>query len=187
LGGTFSLDCTDTLREENLSLLKESQMNSTSNIVSSAVTTERSAVGDHELGGVAARHTSFARGAHSDHAVTHGAHAAHAAHAVSSWPGLTELSQLVSAHGTGLLVALAVGAAALVLVMALARAAFGCYLRTDRASWGILDNGLTLAGFAVGGLALAAFVAPSTGVGVPLLRGLLSLAGAHLGPVGGAS
>ncbi len=130
------------------------------------------------------RHAHHALAAHVHHAVSHGAHAAHA---VSSWPGASELSQLVSSHATGLLIALAACAAALVLVTTLAQAAFGSYLRTDRASWSILDNGLTLTAFAVGGLAMTAFVAPSMGVGAPLLRGLLSLAGAHLGGVGGGS
>jgi hypothetical protein len=131
-----------------------------------------------------ARQAQHAHTAVTHHAVAHGAHAASA---VSSWPGATELSQFVSAHGTGILIALAACAVGIGLILAIGQACAHSYLRTDRASWSILDNGLTLSMFAVSGLALVAFVAPSTGVGGPLLRGLLSLAGAHLGGVGGGS
>lgn len=134
-------------------------------------------------------HVSAGNAALAVHSVrpsaAHRAPCSHGSSPISSWPGVSEISQFVSSHGTGLLVPSVLGALGIWLAMTLVRGCFGYYLRTDRASLSILDNSLTLVVLGIGVIGLAAVLAPSAGFGTSLVHDLGSLVGANSGSVGG--
>jgi len=146
-------------------------------------------------------------GLHLHHVAHHVAHSVHqavsgstlavatpVAHVVSGFlgaPGAEALSYFHSSVGGAGADALFL-AAVLIGATVVLYAAFGLVriggdycASTERVSFGILDNWLTVLVFAVGGIFLAAHLGGSTGDGMSLFHGIFSGLTSHLGPVGG--